>query len=192
MKYRKKPVAVEAVRWTGDNFAELDAFAGTQFGTIHPDDRGDDPDNDAQVYDKLHSVWVPFSAGDWVIRGVQGELYPCKAEVFEATYDVDDTPDPSTSRVRIHLPGPTGDSGSVEVEGVDIAPALRGLSLNASVGNQASLTLQLAMRGVEVEGVQRLYLSSAQVGLLARFGWAPPAHAEMNENGGVLLTRVTD
>lgn len=88
MRYRKKPVEVDAVRWTGDNVAELHDFAGAYFDTIDPADRGDDPDNDAQVFDRLHSVWVPFGAGDWVVRGVQNEYYPCKADVFASTYEV--------------------------------------------------------------------------------------------------------
>ncbi len=87
-RYRKKPIAVEAIRWTGANVADLDALCGiANWGTIDVADRGDDPDHTAQVWDKLHSVWVPFADGDWVIRGIRGEFYPCKADVFEASYE---------------------------------------------------------------------------------------------------------
>ncbi|MFD3517719.1 hypothetical protein [Streptomyces sp. NPDC058657] len=40
-----------------------------------------------RVYDRLHDTWVRFEYGDWIIRGVQGEFYPCKPDVFEATYE---------------------------------------------------------------------------------------------------------
>lgn len=86
-QYRKRPVVIEAIRWTGHNADEMRRFAGAKFDTIDPQDRGDDPANDAQVLDDLHSVWVPFATGDWVIRGVKGELYPCKNLVFIETYE---------------------------------------------------------------------------------------------------------
>ncbi len=40
-----------------------------------------------QVYDVLHSVWVPFVIGDYIIKGTAGEFYPCKRDVFEAMYE---------------------------------------------------------------------------------------------------------
>lgn len=39
------------------------------------------------VYDRLHSGWILFEPGDWIIKGIKGEFYPCKADVFEATYE---------------------------------------------------------------------------------------------------------
>jgi hypothetical protein len=91
-RYRKKPVVIDAIQWTGTNLADMTQFAGTLFDTINPLDRGDNPDNDAQVFDKLHSVWVPLASGDWIIRGVQDELYPCKDDVFRQTYEPVDGP----------------------------------------------------------------------------------------------------
>jgi hypothetical protein len=85
MRYRKKPVEVDAVRWTGDNVAELAAFAGARFDTIDPRDRDDDAD--ASVFDVLHSTWVRVYPGQWVIKGVRGEFYPCAHDVFEQTYE---------------------------------------------------------------------------------------------------------
>ena len=57
MKFRKKPVIVEAYQTT----AELDI--DTLEGTMHAD------------------------IGDWIITGIQGEQYPCKPDIFEATYE---------------------------------------------------------------------------------------------------------
>ncbi|TWS25565.1 hypothetical protein FK530_22870 [Tsukamurella conjunctivitidis] len=42
---------------------------------------------DAVVYDRLHGTWVNVRKGDWIIRGVEGEFYPCREDVFAATYE---------------------------------------------------------------------------------------------------------
>jgi hypothetical protein len=88
-RFRKRPVEIEAVQFTGSNEDEVVAFAGgaALFGMTDPEDRGDDPEVIASVYDKLHSTWVGVKAGQWIIRGVQGELYPCDPTVFEQTYE---------------------------------------------------------------------------------------------------------
>lgn len=42
---------------------------------------------DAVIYDDLHSTWVNVENDDWIIKGVQGEFYPCKPDIFAATYE---------------------------------------------------------------------------------------------------------
>ena len=86
-RYRKKPIEVFAVRWTGENEAELRAFAGDLFETVDPEDRGDDPDQTAAVMDTLHNTWVRVYDGQWIVKGVKGEFYPVAADVFEETYE---------------------------------------------------------------------------------------------------------
>lgn len=86
-RYRKLPVEIDAVQWTGDNAAELDAFAGANFAPTHPDDRDGDPESTAAVFDVLHSTWVLAYDGQWIIRGIKGEFYPCAGDVFAATYE---------------------------------------------------------------------------------------------------------
>jgi len=87
-RWRKKPVEIDAIQWTGDNLAELEEFCGTgYFEAVPPEDRDPDPDMTAQVYDKLHGTWVHVYDGQWVIRGIQGEHYPVAADVFAATYE---------------------------------------------------------------------------------------------------------
>lgn len=76
MKFTKKPVTIDAVQWRGDNQAEVEAFIGAHDGYI----KGDYVD-----IGTLEGLMVA-SPGDWLIRGVQGELYPCKPDIFEATY----------------------------------------------------------------------------------------------------------
>jgi hypothetical protein len=89
LKFRKRPVVIEAVQWAGDNFADLDRFTGGRFDALGPEERAgcDDPEATAQVFDVLHSTWVLVRTGDWIIRGVQGEFYPCRTDVFDATYE---------------------------------------------------------------------------------------------------------
>lgn len=86
-RFRKKPVEIEAVQWTGDNFRTVYNFTDWRFDTLHPDDRDDDPDATAQVFDELHSTWVLVYDGDWIIKGIKGEFYPCRDEVFQETYE---------------------------------------------------------------------------------------------------------
>ncbi len=76
-RFRKKPVEIEAVQWTGENRDEIKAFIdeaafGFAFGEL-----------------SIHTLEgsMKASPGDWIIRGVQGEHYPCKPDIFEATYD---------------------------------------------------------------------------------------------------------
>lgn len=77
-KYRRKPVVVEVVRWTGINIREIMEFC---------------PDSDfVPIYhliiDTRHlEDRVRASIGDYIIKGVQGEFYPCKPDIFEQTYE---------------------------------------------------------------------------------------------------------
>lgn len=90
-RFRKRPVEVEAVQWTGDNEAELAAFAGPHFEAVGPEDRADDPDMTGAVFDMLHSTWVKVHTGQWVVKGVRGEFYPIDETVLAETYDQADT-----------------------------------------------------------------------------------------------------
>ncbi|GIM88839.1 hypothetical protein [Paractinoplanes toevensis] len=87
--FRKKPVKVAAVQWTGSNAAELAEFTNGQFQVLDEADRAncDDPEATAQVFDVLHSTWVLVYDGDWIPRGVRGEHYPVRESVFHETYE---------------------------------------------------------------------------------------------------------
>ena len=86
-RYRKKPIAAEAVQYTGDNVPEMETFAREHFGPVAPEDRGDDPEITAEIFDVLHSTWIGVKTGDWIVKGVKGEFYPCAPEVFRETYE---------------------------------------------------------------------------------------------------------
>ena len=88
MKFRKKPVTIEAIQWTGDNTSEIGEFlAGVHWATS-----GDNP-----VIPTLEGDMV-VSLNDWIIKGVKGEFYPCKPDIFEATYEAADKPDGISSQ----------------------------------------------------------------------------------------------
>lgn len=79
-KYRKKPVVIEAVQlrlgeWPGDKFID----DGVQSGVIRMVE-------DGALIRTLEGEMLARH-GDWIIRGVKGELYPCKPEIFAATYE---------------------------------------------------------------------------------------------------------
>lgn len=74
-KFRKKPVVIEAIQWHGYNFSEVLALAQSASfldGILH--------------INTLEGV-MRANVGDWIIKGVKGELYPCKPDIFEATYE---------------------------------------------------------------------------------------------------------
>ncbi len=98
LRFTKRPVTIEAIQWTGKNLREVIAFTDGP-----PDTRShhagmaweayadlvardglmiytleDGPDRRAKHFADI---------GDWIIRGVKGEYYPCKPDIFEATYD---------------------------------------------------------------------------------------------------------
>lgn len=75
--FRKKPVHVDALQFDGHNFNECREFIGS--------DNFDNTLNYPNV--KTLEGTMKVSPGDWIIRGVKGEYYPCKPDVFVATYD---------------------------------------------------------------------------------------------------------
>ncbi len=89
MKYRKKPVVVEAFRlgfdyipdWFMDAVTANDAILhGTSSGFDHVDDTNADI--------KTLEGTMRANYGDYIVRGIRDELYPCKSDIFEKTYEV--------------------------------------------------------------------------------------------------------
>lgn len=81
-RFRKKPVEVEAIQFTGENHREIIEFTGGQAYIGGP---GADDRSDVMTIPTLEGP-RRASAGDWIICGVAGEFYPCKPEIFEETY----------------------------------------------------------------------------------------------------------
>ncbi len=79
MKYRKKPVVIEAIQWTGDNWTDIKEFmAGEVVEIIR---------NSRNIFIETLEGAMMTTPGDWIIKGIAGEFYPCKPDIFEATYD---------------------------------------------------------------------------------------------------------
>jgi len=86
LRFRKKPIVVEAVQWTGINGNDLDYFfieITKKFGIVHSPYISEDG-----------SLMIPTLEGDmkanindWIICGVKGEIYPCKPDIFDQTYE---------------------------------------------------------------------------------------------------------
>jgi len=82
-RYRKKPVVVEAVQWDGGNQGEVAALFGEAPGL----DRWVVDYDLMVVRIKTLEGEMLASEGDWIIKGVAGECYPCKPDIFGKTYE---------------------------------------------------------------------------------------------------------
>jgi hypothetical protein len=115
VRFRKRPVEIEAMQWDGtaDGATQiinwiLDGGSTATFQCSNPDrcaeNDGDTPHSIA--IDTLEGT-MRAGLGDWIIRGVKGEFYPCKPGIFASTYEpVADKPD-IAGRVIITWPAPT-------------------------------------------------------------------------------------
>jgi hypothetical protein len=80
MKFRKKPIVVDAIQYTGTDESKIMCGIVLRLGAHHLAE---------------HDVWgiqtdegfMEAKPGDWIITGVKGERYPCKPDIFEATYE---------------------------------------------------------------------------------------------------------
>lgn len=75
-KFKKKPVIIEAIQWNGENLSEINEFTKNEVENhelvlIIPTLEGD-------MYASLN---------DYIIKGVNGEFYPCKPDIFDKTYE---------------------------------------------------------------------------------------------------------
>jgi hypothetical protein len=86
-KFRKRPIVIEAVQWTGENAADVTQFAGDCFRLVPEEYREDDPLRTAEVFDVLHATWMGLRNGQWVIKGIRGEFYPHDESMFAEIYE---------------------------------------------------------------------------------------------------------
>ena len=87
MKFRKKPVVIEAVQLRWDTWSEMCDFADV--GRLEDGKPQGVPGEDDKIRMAIPTLEGLMTAdeNDWIIRGVKGELYPCKPDIFEATYE---------------------------------------------------------------------------------------------------------
>ena len=87
MKFHKKPVVIEAVQWSGANVQELSNWLAGFPECAKCVARFDYTSQPPTVLIPTLEGTMTASAGDWVIRDVKGAFYPCKPDIFEATYE---------------------------------------------------------------------------------------------------------
>lgn len=82
MKYVKKAIEIEAIQWTGKNYVEISQFCDKSYFDIGLKIR---------TLEGTHEATI----GDFIIKGIKGEFYPCKEDIFNLTYDlVEDNKNP--------------------------------------------------------------------------------------------------
>lgn len=93
----KLPVTIQTIQWTGDNLAEVLEFTGKhpKWDEWFPNGFWEYQEfvkNDRNVF-KIKTLEGTHEAnvGDWIIRGVNGEHYPCKPDIFDKTYRIAST-----------------------------------------------------------------------------------------------------
>lgn len=88
-KFRTRIVEIEATRFTGDNWDEMFEWTENQFryGPATPRLTHEGLSLTAEVFDKLHNAWIGVAPGQWIVRGVKGEYYPCDDETFHWKYE---------------------------------------------------------------------------------------------------------
>ena len=83
-RYRKKPVIIDAIQWTGHNFQKVLKFVEeTEFENARKILAFHQNHLHIQTLEGTHLA----NEGDWIIRGVHQEYYPCKPDIFEETYE---------------------------------------------------------------------------------------------------------
>ena len=78
-RYQKKPVVVDAVQWMADNTKDVLEFIGEPLTTqVSPDGK--------KIRMFTPEGYMTASLHDWIIKGVEGEFYPCKPNIFDLCY----------------------------------------------------------------------------------------------------------
>jgi hypothetical protein len=77
MHYRKKPVVIEAMQLTSNNMKDVLAWITNESAYI----------DDNHLYIKTLEGTMKANMSDYIIKGINGEIYPCKPDIFLKTYD---------------------------------------------------------------------------------------------------------
>lgn len=88
MKFRKKPVVIEAIQFLGyESYLEM----CRKWPNFHPSSNYVEGSPTRELHLIIHTLEGDHKAilGDFIIKGIKGEFYPCKKDIFEATYDLE-------------------------------------------------------------------------------------------------------
>ena len=84
MKYRKKPVVIEAMQFNRENIKELEKFTNNKIKKVLIEKR---IDGIATCEIETLEDTMNAKEGDYIIKGINGEFYPCKPDIFKKTYE---------------------------------------------------------------------------------------------------------
>ena len=87
-RFVTRRVEIEATQFTGENWDEMTSWTEDSFRparVIALTHEG--LPLTGEVFDKLHSAWIGVAPGQWIVRGVKGEYYPCDDETFHWKYE---------------------------------------------------------------------------------------------------------
>lgn len=90
-KFRKKPVVIEAIKWNNINYEEISAFVGYEITPELESETAYAAGKGAPIFSltiKTLEGKMKAMPGDFIIKGVNGEFYPCKPDIFEKTYSM--------------------------------------------------------------------------------------------------------
>jgi hypothetical protein len=82
-KWRKKPIVIDAIQWSGENKLEILSFCGNN-ATFEKNIF----DDEEELFIGTLEGTMKASINDYIIKGVNGEFYPCKPSIFAKTYDL--------------------------------------------------------------------------------------------------------
>lgn len=80
-RYRKKPIVIEAIQFTGENYRAVVNFMGIPIGFKT------DSENKCHFDMCTPEGIMTVDEGDYIIKGIKGEFYPCKPDIFDETYE---------------------------------------------------------------------------------------------------------
>jgi len=149
-KYRKKPVVVEAIKWTGENFEEIVNLIGNP-EEVKQDRKAVYDESDMTLKIKTLEGTMTAKPGNYIIKGVAGEFYPCKPDIFEATYISEE--EYQKEKAKIIVPEILATENCFFILPVEVCPEeLRYLS----PGQYAELRIRgfMSKKGFEVDTVE--------------------------------------
>ena len=180
IQFRKKPVVISAIQWTGENLVDV----------IHFTD-GRPPNNKSSHAGMMWDQYVDLvrkdglniftmegkmdaSIGDWIIKGVKGEHYPCKPEIFALTYE--------------------DASAGTDLSQASVAAALEAAAREAddrTPAKHSGGTLAAHCTGASIAAAIRALITPAQHDALAAHVAAEVAKARAEDAATVLRYRPT-
>jgi uncharacterized protein affecting Mg2+/Co2+ transport len=90
-KFKKKPVEIEAIQYTGKNDFDIGKWSsGVVYSSPVLEPNESNPSGSYLQIKTLEGIMTAI-VGDWIIKGIKGEFYPCKNDILLMTYDVVDT-----------------------------------------------------------------------------------------------------